>query len=94
MKKILIISSNRLGDCILSSGVIEFYKKKFKEVKIVFVCGIVPSYLFSFFKNISIVIPLKKKNIHYIGFFSGQKFFLIFGIVLLTYVEQEYLIFY
>ena len=68
MKKILIISSNRLGDCILSSGVVEYYKKFYKESEITYVCGIVPSDLFKSCDNIKNVIPLKKKkfSIHWL----------------------------
>ena len=68
MKKILIISSNRLGDCILSSGVIEYYRNHYKNSEITYVCGIVPSDLFESFDNIKNVIPLKKKkfSIHWL----------------------------
>ena len=44
MKKILIISSNRLGDSILSSGLNKFFKDK--SYNVTFVCGPLPFALF------------------------------------------------
>ncbi len=61
-KKILIISSNRLGDSILSSGFNQFFKNSEKNVKLTLVCGQVPSCLFSYCKNIDNLITLKKKK--------------------------------
>ena len=68
MKKILIISSNRLGDCILSSGVIDYYRKHYKNSEITYVCGTVPYELFIRCDNIKKVIELKKRkfSIHWI----------------------------
>tara|TARA_B100000989_G_scaffold248028_1_gene195416 strand:+ start:843 stop:1808 length:966 start_codon:yes stop_codon:yes gene_type:complete len=62
MKKILIISSNRLGDCILSSGLIKYCKDQFKNCKITFVCGKIPYDLFKYHSQLSMVVPLKKKK--------------------------------
>ena len=45
-KKVLVISSNRLGDCILSSGLNSFLKNKFKNSKVFFVCGPIPGDFF------------------------------------------------
>lgn len=78
MKKILIISSNRLGDSILSSGIPNFYKKKHPEVKITFVCGEIPFELFKFFKNISYLIKLNKKKFSLHWFFLWKKVFFNF----------------
>ena len=63
MKKILIISSNRLGDCILSSGLNKFFKEKYNNVELTFVCGEVPSQLFRYCNNIDKLINLEKKKI-------------------------------
>ena len=62
-KKVLVISSNRLGDCILSSGLNNFFKNKFKDTKVFFVCGPVPGDFFKLCKNIDKLIILKKKKI-------------------------------
>ena len=61
-KKVLVISSNRLGDCILSSGLNSFFKKKIKGVKVFFVCGPVPGEFFKLCKNIDKLIILRKKK--------------------------------
>ena len=50
MRKILIISSNRLGDCILASGVNNFFNNM-ESSQITFVCGPVPAELFQFVKT-------------------------------------------
>ena len=70
MKKILIISSNRLGDCILTSGLIEYYKKKYKKSKITFACGELPASLFKYSINITKLIIIKKLrySIHWVVF--------------------------
>ncbi len=68
MKKILIISSNRLGDCLLTSGVCKYIRDLSPKSHITFVCGPMPSKLFEFCKNIDEIIVLKKrkKSIHWI----------------------------
>ncbi len=68
MKKILIISSNRLGDCLLTSGINKFFKDSFSNSDITFVCGPMPATLFRFCKNINKLIVLKKRkrSIHWI----------------------------
>ena len=61
-KKVLVISSNRLGDCILSSGLNSFFKKKFTDSKVFFVCGPIPGDFFKLCKNIDKLIILKKRK--------------------------------
>jgi len=63
-KNILIISSNRLGDSILSSGLHHFFKKDSTN-KVTLVCGKVPSELFKHCKNIDHLIPLNKRKFAY-----------------------------
>ena len=60
MKKILIISSNRLGDSILTSGLINYYRSKYKNTKITFACGELPSLLFKYCNKIEKGIVVKK----------------------------------
>ena len=92
MKKILIISSNRLGDAILSSGLNKFFKEK--NYNITYVCGPLPFNLFKYCRNIDNILSLKKKkSIPLIGFIYGVKFSLIFGIVLLI-LEEVLLVFF
>ena len=66
MKKILIISSNRLGDSILSSGLNKFFKDN--KSNITLVCGPLPYGLFKFCRNIDKTLLLKKKkySIHWL----------------------------
>jgi len=66
MKKILIISSNRLGDSILSSGLNKFFKDK--SYNVTFVCGPLPFALFRQCKNIDKIFSLEKKkfSIHWL----------------------------
>ena len=52
MKRVLIISSNRLGDAILSSGLNNYFKEKYKDSQITFVCGEIPYDLFRYCKDI------------------------------------------
>ena len=68
MKKVLIISSNRLGDCILSTGLNYFFKNESKDYKIFFVCGPVPGEILKYCKNVDKLIILKKKkfSLHWI----------------------------
>ena len=62
MKKILIISSNRLGDCLLTSGITKYFKDLSPNCHITFVCGPMPATLFKYCKNISELIVLKKRK--------------------------------
>ncbi len=67
MRKILIISSNRLGDCILASGLNNFFNNM-ESSQITLVCGPVPAELFKFCKNIKnlISLPKQKYSLHWI----------------------------
>ena len=62
MKRVLIISSNRLGDAILSSGLNNYFKEKYKDSQITFVCGEIPYDLFRYCKNIDTIVPFKKRR--------------------------------
>ena len=76
MKKILIISSNRLGDSILASGLNKFFKEK--NFKITFVCGPLPFNLFKFCENIDNIISLEKKKFSFHWLYLWGKVFLNF----------------
>jgi len=81
-KNILIISSNRLGDSILSSGLHHFFKKDTTN-KLTLVCGKVPSELFKYCENIDHLISLKKRKFAYHWFLLWLK---------LIFVRWEYII--
>ena len=61
MKRILIISSNRLGDSILSSGLNKYYKNLYRDSHLTLVCGETPRDLFRYCEYVDEVIVLKKK---------------------------------
>jgi len=73
MKKVLIISSNRLGDSILASGLNKYFKEQ--DFNITLVCGPLPYELFKFCGFIDKTIRLKKKKNLFIGLIYGKKFF-------------------
>ena len=83
MKKILIISSNRLGDCILSSGLINYCKNQFDNCKITFICGKIPYDLFRYHSQLNRVFSLKKKkfSIHWFSLWY-RVFFNIWELVI------------
>ena len=64
-KKILLVSSNRLGDCILYSGLIDYYKNTLKNTNLTMICGPVPGELFKYCDKIDKLIIIKKKKIFY-----------------------------
>ena len=61
-KKILLVSSNRLGDCILYSGLIDYYKNTLKDTNLTMICGPVPGELFRYSDKIDKLIIIKKKK--------------------------------
>ena len=75
MKRILIISSNRLGDSILSSGLNKYYKNLYKDSYLTLVCGETPNDLFKHCKYIDEVIVLKKKKYSLHWFILWKKVF-------------------
>ena len=76
MKNILVVSSNRLGDCILSSGLHQYFKKNEKNSKVTLVCGEIPSELFKYCNYVDELIILKKKKFALHWFFLWKKIFL------------------
>ncbi len=70
-KNILIISSNRLGDSILSSGLHDFFSR-YHNTKITLVCGKLPSELFKYCQNVDNTIILRKRkySLHWFDLWS------------------------
>ena len=81
-KNILIISSNRLGDSIMSSGLHEYFKKD-RTHKVTLVCGRLPSELFKYCENIDHLISLNKRKFAYHWFLLWFK---------LIFIRWEYII--
>ena len=65
--KILVISSNLIGDTILSTGVIQFFLNKYINSKFTFVIGPTASQLYDHFPNLENRIIVQKKiyNLHW-----------------------------
>ncbi len=66
--KILVISSNLIGDTILSTGVIRFFNKQNPEAKFTFVIGPSAEPIFKNFKSVEKIITVSKKkfNMHWL----------------------------
>ena len=66
--KILVISSNLIGDTILSTGVISFFSKKNPQAKFTFVIGPSAEQIFKNFKSTEKLINISKKkyNMHWV----------------------------
>ena len=75
MKNILMVSSNRLGDSILSSGLHKYFKRKEENTRVTLVCGETPSELFKHCNNIDELIVLKKKRFALHWFILWPKIF-------------------
>jgi heptosyltransferase-3 len=60
--KILFITSTRLGDAVLSTGLLDYMLRTWPEGKVTVACGPLPSSIFAGFPNVERVIALKKKR--------------------------------
>ena len=60
--KILVISSNLIGDTILSTGVIRSFRKKYPNSKFTFVIGPSAKSIFKNFKSVEKIITISKKK--------------------------------
>ena len=71
--KILVISSNLIGDTILSTGVIKHFSNKYPEVKFTFVIGPSAKSIFKNFKSVETIITVSKKkyNMHWLDIISN-----------------------
>ena len=71
--KILVISSNLIGDTILSTGVIKHFSNKYPKVKFTFVIGPSAKSIFKNFKSVETIITVSKKryNMHWLDIISN-----------------------
>lgn len=60
--KILFITSTRLGDAVLSTGLLDYMLSQWPESKVTVVCGPVPASVFEGFPNVEKIIALKKEK--------------------------------
>ena len=63
--KILIISSNLIGDTILSTGVINYFMKKYQQAKFTFIIGPTAGQIYQNFPNLDKIISIKKQKFNY-----------------------------
>ncbi len=71
-KRILFITSSRIGDAVLSSGLLNYMHSEYPNAKFTISCGPLAVSLFEGFPNLERIIPLKKQkyNKHWIGLWS------------------------
>ena len=71
--KILVISSNLIGDTILSTGVIKYFSNNYPEAKFTFVIGPSAKSIFKNFKSVETIITVSKKkyNMHWLDIISN-----------------------
>lgn len=66
--KILFITSSRIGDAVLSSGLLNYMDQKYPMAKVTIACGPLAVSLFEGYPNLECIIPVKKQkwNKHWI----------------------------
>lgn len=62
--KVLFITSTRLGDAVLSTGLLDHLYQDYPDAKVTVACGPLPQSLFEGFPNVEEIIPLKKEKRH------------------------------
>ena len=62
--KVLFITSTRLGDAILSTGLLEHLNQTYPSAAVTVVSGPLPKSIFAGFPNVAEIIPLKKQKRH------------------------------
>ena len=69
--KILIISSNLIGDTILSTGVVDYFQKKYPQAKFTFLIGPSAGQIYNNFPSKQKIILIKKKffNLHWVDMY-------------------------
>jgi len=69
--KILIISSNLIGDTILSTGVVDYFHKKYPQAKFTFLIGPSAGQIYINFPSKEKIILIKKKrfNLHWLDMY-------------------------
>lgn len=62
--KVLFITSTRLGDGILSTGLLDYILREYPDAKVTVACGWLPLSIFEGFPNVETIIQMKKKKHH------------------------------
>src|SRR5262245_4189048 len=58
--KILFITSSRIGDAVLSTGLLNYMAQKWPDAKVTIACGALAASLFEGYPNLERLIPMKK----------------------------------
>lgn len=68
-RKVLFVTSNRIGDCVISSGVIREIARQIPDARITVACGRPPAPFFRAAPNVERIIILDKKKAagHWVG---------------------------
>lgn len=62
--KILFITSTRLGDAVLTTGILDYLNANYPKGRVTVVCGPLPQSIFEGFPNVEKIIALKKQKFH------------------------------
>lgn len=62
--KILFITSTRLGDAILSTGILDAICRQWPQARVTVACGPLPASIFEGFSHVEKIIPMKKQKFH------------------------------
>ena len=79
VRTVLFITSSRIGDAVLSSGLLKFVHEHYPNAKVTICCGPLATSLFEGYPNLERIIPIKKQkyNKHWFNVWRavfGQKF--------------------
>lgn len=61
-KHILFITSNRLGDAVLSTGLLDYILKNIPGAQVTIACGFLPATIFAGYPALDRVLPFKKEK--------------------------------
>ncbi len=62
LSNILFITASRIGDAVLSSGLLSYMAQNYPNAKVTIACGPLAVSLFEGFDNVDAIIPLKKRK--------------------------------
>lgn len=62
--KILFITATRLGDAVLSTGLLDYMRQTWPEGKVTVACGPLPASIFEGFPNVEKIIAVRKRARH------------------------------
>lgn len=62
--RVLFVTSSRIGDCVLSTGLLDHLIRRYPRARITVVCGPIAAGLFAHMPNLERLIPLEKYRLH------------------------------